>query len=104
MEVLKMEKVLVLGHDSPFDFTDEKSDKRVAGVYIYTTDVTLINYQGKKGFLPAYDRFDPSVISSLTEVPGIYEVTRVNIPNRKTGKTESVIAGFKFVKSFKFEV
>jgi len=93
-----MEKVIVLGHSKPYDFTNE-TNERLTGVKVTFINGVPSEQPGCVGFLPLQISLDPSVLDELKDLPGIYEVNYAMKPG-KNNMPVATISSFKFVKPF----
>lgn len=91
-----MSKVMVVGLKSYSFENDQK--QRVEGARVsYLTPIES-NKSNEVGYLPLQVTIPVNMISSFSEVPGIYDVNFDMVPGRNN-KPEIAITGFDFVKS-----
>lgn len=91
-----MSKVLITGYKT-YSFQNQQNEL-ISGAKISYLSEVKTSKQNELGYLPIQASVNLECISTLKEVPGLYEINFDMVPG-KNNKPELVITGFNFLKS-----
>lgn len=94
-----MAKVMVVGLKT-YNFENQQGQKIEGAKVSYISDLES-NKSNEVGYLPIQASVPLNLVTSLKEIPGIYEVKYDMVPGRNN-KPEVTVVGFDFINSCDF--
>lgn len=89
------EKILILGKNKPYSFTDEKTGQVFEGQKISY----LSSQKGENGHLPIQVSLDLNLASKVDKVPGVYTARYGLVPG-KGNKPQITLVDLNFLSSY----
>lgn len=92
------EKILILGKNNPYSFSDEKTGQVFEGQKISY----LSSQKNENGYLPIQISLDLELAKKVTKVPGVY-TARYGVVPGKSNKPQITLVDLNFLGSFEMK-